>query len=286
MPWSLRRRILLTLAPLLLLLAVLGGAALVLLYRVGGRIDAILRLAERASRLRPLPEVLSALLRCQREPLAERCDETTFASEMPVHHATVAAFWMSRTETTVAQYQRCVAAGGRCRAVAFEGGSERFQRPTYPVTQVSFDDATRYCAWVGGTLPSEVQFERAARGASRRIFPWGRAFNGKLANHGRLGVDATDGTDGFVELAPVGSFPDGASPEGLLDLSGNVEEWTSSPFSASHGLPPTAERAVRGGHFAVGLPWLRAAARAAKSPDTREPTLGFRCVWAVQPLRQ
>lgn len=228
-------------------------------------------------------EVLSALVRCKREPLPERCDETTFASENPVHREHVAGFWMSRTEVTVAEYARCTAVG-RCGRAGFEGGGHRFEQPSYPVTLVSFEDARRYCAFRGGRLPTEAEFERAARGAARRQYPWGQSYHHRLANHGRLGVDATDASDGFNELSPVASFPDGATPEGIFDLAGNVAEWTADPFTRQYGSPPGSERAVRGGSFASAAPFLRGAARIGKPAETREPTLGFRCVWPVKPL--
>jgi sulfatase modifying factor 1 len=228
-------------------------------------------------------EVLSALVRCKREPLGERCDETTFASETPLHRERVAGFWMSRTEVTVAEYGRCVIRG-RCGPPGFSAGTARFQRPSYPVTLVTFDDATRYCAFRGGRLPTEAEFERAARGAARRVYPWGRSFHGKLVNHGRLGVDTTDASDGFAELSPVGSFLDGASPEGILDLAGNVAEWTADAYAPSYEAPPTSERSVRGGHFESAAPFLRGAARTSRPPETREPTLGFRCVWPLKPV--
>jgi len=230
-------------------------------------------------------EVLAALVRCKREPLPDRCDESTFASETPPHREHVAAFWMARTEVTVAEYARCVAVG-RCGPAGFEGGGQRFQRPTLPVTLVTFDDAKRYCAFRGGRLPSEAEFERAARGATRRRYPWGQSWHPKLTNHGRLGVDATDASDGFAELAPVGSFPDGATPEGILDLAGNAAEWTDAAFTPDYGSPPTGERTVRGGSFASSAAFLRGAARVGKSPETREPTLGFRCVWPTRPLSE
>jgi formylglycine-generating enzyme required for sulfatase activity len=246
----------------------------------------------RAVYLRPLTldlgsteeEALSALLRCKREPLSERCDETTFAHEVPVRRSQhVAGFWMARTEVSVAEYARCVAAG-RCAPAGYEGGAQRFQRANLPVTLVSFDDARHYCAFRAGRLPTEAEFERAARGAARRAYPWGRSFHGKLANHGRLGVDPTDASDGYAELAPVGSFPGGATPEGILDLAGNVAEWAADAFEHDDGRPINSERVVRGGHFASAAPFLRGAARAGKPPGTREPTLGFRCVWQVRPL--
>jgi formylglycine-generating enzyme required for sulfatase activity len=244
-----------------------------------------------AAYLRPLSfemgsseeEVLSALVRCKREPLPDRCDESTFENETPSHQEHVAGFWMARTEVTVAEYGRCVAAG-RCRPAAYEGGGQRFQRPSFPVTLVTFDDAQRYCAFRGGRLPTEAEFERAARGAPRRAYPWGKSYHGRLSNHGRLGVDSGDDSDGFAELAPVGSFPDGATPEGILDLAGNAAEWTSDLYTLDYGSSATGERAVRGGSFASPAAFVRGAARTGKRPETREPTLGFRCVWAVKPV--
>jgi formylglycine-generating enzyme len=230
-------------------------------------------------------EVLAALVRCKREPLPDRCDETTFASETPVHREKIAGFWMARTEVTVAEYARCVSAG-RCGPAGFEGGGQRFQRPTLPVTLVTFDDAKHYCSFRGGRLPSEAEFERAARGATRRRYPWGQTYHPKLSNHGRLGVDMTDPSDGFSELSPVGSFPDGATPEGILDLAGNAGEWTADAFTADYGSAPTGERVVRGGSFVSSAAFLRGAARVGKSPEAREPTLGFRCVWPTKPLSE
>ena len=247
-----------------------------------------------AAYLRPLTfemgsneaEVLAALVSCKREPLPDRCDETTFANEMPSHREQVKGLWMARTEVTVAEYARCVAAG-RCTRAAFEGGAVRFEQPRFPVTFVTYDDARRYCAFRGGRLPTEAEFERAARGAPRRPYPWGKAFNGKLANHGRLGVDSSDASDGFAELSPVGSFPSGATPEGILDLAGNAAEWTLDAYTADYGSPPSSgERTVRGGSFGSAAAFVRGAARAGRPPQTREPTLGFRCVWATKPLRE
>jgi formylglycine-generating enzyme len=229
-------------------------------------------------------EVLSALVRCKRETLPDRCDETTFENETPVHRERVAGFWLSRTEITVAAYERCVSAG-RCRAAPFEGGAARFAQPSLPITLVTFEDAQRFCAFRGGRLPTEAEFERAARGPARRTYPWGYGYHGKLSNHGRTGVDTSDASDGFSELAPVGSFPDGATPEGIQDLAGNVAEWTADAYAPTYGAAVSGERVVRGGSFASGAAHVRGAARVGKAPETREPTLGFRCAWSVRPRR-
>jgi formylglycine-generating enzyme required for sulfatase activity len=230
------------------------------------------------------PDLVAALVRCKREALPDRCDETTFANESPPHREHVAGFWIARNEVTVADYARCVAVG-RCAPAGYAGGAVRFERPNFPVTFVTYDDARRYCAFRGGRLPSEAEFERAARGAERRVYPWGNNWSARLANHGRLGVDTTDASDGFAELAPVGAFPNGATPEGVLDLAGNVAEWTLDPYGSTYGSPsPRGERVVRGGGFDGSAAFLRGAARAGKLPQSREPALGFRCVWAVKPL--
>jgi formylglycine-generating enzyme required for sulfatase activity len=260
-------------------------------YRETAGVTTLRSPSSQAVYLRPLAfdmgsseqEVLAALVRCKREPLADRCDESTFENETPPHRDSVAGFWMARTEVTVAQYARCVAVG-RCSPAGFEGGALRFQRSAYPVTFVTFEDAKRYCAFRGGRLPSEAEFERAARGAPRRAYPWGQSYHGKLSNHGRLGVDTTDASDGFAELAPVGSFPDGATPEGILDLAGNAAEWSADAFTPDYGSPAGSDRAVRGGSFMSSAAFVRGAARAGKASETREPTLGFRCVWPVRPL--
>ena len=126
-----------------------------------------------------------------------------------------------------------------------------------------------------------------ARRAERRaaITPGGH-YNSRLANHGRLGTDRVDPSDGFEELAPVGSFVSGRTPDGFLDLAGNVAEWTASVYSERHGLPPepgrTGERVIKGGHFARAAAWLRGAARDALDSSTRSPFVGFRCARSAE----
>jgi sulfatase modifying factor 1 len=225
-------------------------------------------------------DVIGALELCAAEPLGQRCNETTFANELPRRRVRQPSFWLDRREVTVEAYRRC-ALRGRCPPPAFEAGARRFDRPELPMTMVSAADAEAFCRARGARLPSEAEFERAARGTSGRRFPWGEIYNSRLANHGRLGLDPTDGRDGYVELAPVGSFASGRTPDGLLDLSGNVAEWTLSELEASGGTRANpasgGERFVRGGSFVTGAAFLRGAARSAVEPDTRAPFIGFRC---------
>lgn len=230
-------------------------------------------------------EVLEASASCATEPLGHRCTEHTFSNELGRRTAFQRSFWIDRTEVTVSEYARCVA-HGRCMRPGWTGGSRRFRQPDFPVTFVSFQDAESYCRFRGARLPSEAEFERAARGRLGRTYPWGNLYNARLANHGRHSVIQNDPSDGYAELAPVGSFPAGRTPDGILDLAGNVAEWVSDAYRERYDQPPPAagdvsRRVVRGGSWASGAAWMRGAARQSVDPDTRRPEIGFRCVIAA-----
>ena len=233
-------------------------------------------------------DVVDSTVLCEREPLATTCDEQTFANELTRHRVLLSGFFLDRTEVTVAEYQACVRVR-RCKAPPYELGARRFERPEFPVTLVSWDDARDFCEFRGARLPTEAEFERAARGPTGRRFPWGDLANGHLANHGRLGLDASDASDGFTELAPVRSFRAGRTPDGFLDLAGNAAEWVMDRYATQYpdqevsdptgpdAASATNARVVRGGSYESPLAWLRGAARGAFLPSERRPTLGFRC---------
>jgi formylglycine-generating enzyme required for sulfatase activity len=233
-------------------------------------------------------ELFAALVSCQREPGGQRCEAAVFADETPIHTVTLSAYWLDRTEVTVAEYDRC-ASMGRCRPLELGQGASRFDRPSYPASLVTWDEARTYCEVRGARLPTEAEFERAARGPGGRRFPWGDLYNSRAANHGRLAWDPTDANDGFSELSPVGAFPSGGTPDGFLDLAGNVGEWVSDRYAPRYPTEPvldpagpeaasaTPARVVRGGSYESAAPWLRGAARSGAEPSTRRPWIGFRC---------
>jgi formylglycine-generating enzyme required for sulfatase activity len=207
-------------------------------------------------------------------------DDAGEADERPAHRVQLGAYSIDRDEVSVARYRACVEAG-RCAAPGGKQGAD-----DAPVTWVSWRDAAAYCAFVGERLPSEAEWERAARGTDGRTYPWGDAPECTRANFGNYhGEGRCPKNPGAP--ARVGSYPAGAAPSGARDMAGNVWEWVadwydpryyarsapSNPRGPAHG----ERRVVRGGACCsmFGLP--RAANRLAFPPDYRDDDIGFRC---------
>ncbi len=160
-------------------------------------------------------------------------------------------------------------------------GSDLSGLAEHPVVQVSARDAGAFCTWYGLRLPSEEEWEFAARGRDRRRYPWGDGHpDNSDPNHSNLGYAnfgtvlccAPDASDGYLRTAPVGSYPTGASPHGLLDMAGNVWEWTSSRF------PDRPEEVVlRGGGWGNDPYCLRVSYRHGNPADIGLDMVGFRC---------
>ncbi len=217
-------------------------------------------------------------------------------NEMPQHQLDLPAFYMARIPVTVAQFQAFVNESG------YKLKDEKSLRglDNHPVVWVTWHDALAYCDWLtkqlrqwpetpaglrevlqnGGciTLPSEAEWEKAARGGDKRIYPWGGESDADYANVEETGIGGT---------SPVGAFPGGASPYGVLDMSGNVWEWTRSlkksyPYVPDDGRedPSDSWRVLRGGSWLNNAYFARAAYRYLAHPTERDHDFGFRVVAA------
>jgi formylglycine-generating enzyme required for sulfatase activity len=220
-------------------------------------------------------------------------DEDAMPDDAPLHQVTVEAFCMAKNETTVSDYDSCVKAGD-CTAPGATNNPEcntdvgRFAR--HPINCVDFMQAAHYCEKKGLRLPTEEEWEFAARGTAGRKYPWGAAeldtsrLNAcdELCMH----LIPNNGTmfqtpDGFAATAPVGSFPKGATPEGLQDMAGNVAEWTTSQACPTPGQAcAEKKRPARGGGWDM---WAFATAQGnfrggyEYDPSERLSEIGFRC---------
>ncbi len=192
------------------------------------------------------------------------------------HPVTVATFWMDRTEVTVAAYDRCVAAGACTAPAPIDGWPCNWGEPgreSHPINCVDWEMAETYCHWAGGRLPTEAEWEYAARGTDGRTYPWGNET--PSAQLCWSGIEARAGT------CPVGAFAGGNLPFGLADMAGNVWEWTSDCYRSYSGRRAAGrchDRVDRGGSWGDnGSAWFHASFRDRLAPSNRSAYLGIRC---------
>lgn len=202
-------------------------------------------------------------------------DTQCFDGERPQHAVTLAAFEIDSAEVTQAAYQACIE-GGACTAPA--ANFDPLHQGDYPVTRIDWTQAAAYCAFVRRRLPTEAEWEKAARGVGASIYPWGDgAPDCTLANYDACGQRA--------EM--VASHPTGASPFGVLNMAGNVAEWVADWFDYTYysGSPATDPkgpetgtfRVWRGGSFGSLPQDLRASFRSYAYPNVDSGNIGFRC---------
>ena len=246
-----------------------------------------------------------------------------FADASPQHTVFLNAFWIDKYEVTNSMFEKFVSAtnyktdaeGDGYGEVWRGGGSvvedsqkikgADWRHPTgpessifglenHPVVQVSWEDARSYCQWAGRRLPTEAEWEMAARGNSASYFPWGSKFNCQLGNYDdEQNIDSfilengSANCDGFARTAPVGSFSQGQSPYGLFDMSGNVWEWVADWYDKNfYSYSPSANpvgpsngtmRVYRGGSWFSEMKYLYIPFRQANPPSYRDDITGFRC---------
>jgi serine/threonine-protein kinase len=237
------------------------------------------------------------------------------SDERPVHTVYLDAFYIDKTEVTNAQFAAFVSATGYetdaeqigCGWILdgdywgciqevdwqhpFGPDTDLAGKDEHPVVQVSWNDAKAYCKWAGARLPTEAEWEKGARGTDGLMYPWGNTFDGTKLNFAdkNTNLDWSDSNwdDGYADTAPVGSYPDGASPYGALDMAGNVWEWVAdwydsgyyaaSPESNPRGPASGDYRVIRGGSWSDDVALVRAACRYGDPPDDSASYVGFRC---------
>jgi formylglycine-generating enzyme required for sulfatase activity len=212
-----------------------------------------------------------------------------YVGEVPQHTLYLPDYYIAKTPVTNAQYQTFVLATGQELPRHWEGGKPSRGREDHPVVYVSWHDAIMYCQWLARVigrpyrLPSEAEWEKAARGTDGRILPWGNKWDASRCNTRESGTGDT---------TAVGTYPQGASPYGCLDMAGNVWEWTSSlyqdyPYDPKDGrenLTAGSGRVVRGGSFGRSGDHARCTCRGIDPPDDAWNRVGFRlCVSSISP---
>jgi eukaryotic-like serine/threonine-protein kinase len=212
-------------------------------------------------------------------------DQDAESDEMPQHKVYLGAYYIDQTEVTNAMYQACVDAGACTPPDQTKSSThaDYFGNPdfdAYPVIFINWNQAVSYCHWRKARLPTEAEWEKAARGPDGRLYPWGEEVDCTRANYG--------GASGCLgDTAMVGSYPDGASPYGLLDMSGNVWEWVNdwyldiyyqdAPFKYPKGPSSGERRIARGGSWNTPASLMRGANRQYFTPSISNGYLGLRC---------
>jgi formylglycine-generating enzyme required for sulfatase activity len=208
----------------------------------------------------------------------EMGSENGGSDEMPVHTVYVDKFEIGKYEVTNRQYAQCIKAG-ICVGSAFEEGKD-----LRPVVNVTWNDAKNYCEWVGGRLPTEAQWEKAASWNDEKkiklVYPWGNDIDCSYANYGGCGVNG---------ITEVGSYESGKSPYGVYDMGGNVWEWVNDWYQSDYyatlgdnvsnpqGPSIGNSRVLRGGSWYNLDIYVRSASRYRYLPADTSNGIGFRC---------
>lgn len=207
--------------------------------------------------------------------------------ETPAHPVYVKTYFIDLKEVTQSEYDRFVKMTKREKpqVPVFEEDIAKLMGPDFPVVGIGWNDAFAYCRWAGKRLPTEAEWEKAARGEGQRLYPWGKEFTYAYSNIG--GHD-----DGFPYLSPVGSYEMGRSPYGVYDMMGNVAEWVAdtydahyyenSPFRDPPGPDTTEFKVIRGSTWRDSKLNARLTKRFSAKMWRTDATIGFRCTQDVE----
>ncbi len=197
-----------------------------------------------------------------------------YRDETPVYKVYLDDYYIDKYEVTVARYRTYIEKTGKPAPKYFNDAN--FNQDNQPVVGISWQEASDYCAWAGRRLPTESEWEKASRGPDAKIYPWGHRPDNKKANVRGL-------NDNYRYSAPVGMFPQGKSLYGLMDMSGNVWEWTDTWYQPYPGNEQKSDlygkklKVTKGGSWAANMDLARSALRGKMLPDQRQNYLGFRC---------
>jgi formylglycine-generating enzyme required for sulfatase activity len=233
---------------------------------------------------------------CEKFIKGEWCKKWAFPQIGPPHQVTLDSFYIDQYEVTNARYKACVdsktcASPQDLTSFTNESyyGNSKFDN--YPVINVDWNQAKAYCEWRGARLPTEAEWEKAARGTDERTYPWGNEDTScKRASHRQGDMDSTDFCT--KDTAEVGSYPTGASPYGVLDMGGNVSEWTAdwfaidyyatSPANNPQGPASGEKHVIRGGSWEHHAYLMSVYGRMGLPSNLFAHSQGFRCAKSAQ----
>lgn len=198
----------------------------------------------------------------------------------PEHKISVKSFYLDQYEVTNEQYLQFVKSENHAAPAGWKDGTFPSGEAKFPVTNVTWQDAADFAKWAGKRLPTEEEWEYAARGTDKRIFPWGNEFTTRNAN-----TEETSKESSRSRPLPVGSYPQGKSPFGVFDMCGNVAEWTASKFVPYPESTAVARdgRVIRGGSFERDKRFAYTYGRAVLPETKTFPSVGFRCAKDATP---
>jgi eukaryotic-like serine/threonine-protein kinase len=229
--------------------------------------------------------------------------EMAYGIEQPIHNIYLDTFYVDKYEVSIANYKLCVADGGCSKPLGIRSNSrpdyyDNSEYDNYPVINIEWDMAMAYCNWRGAELPTEAQWEKAARGVDAFTFPWGESFDGSIVNFCDKNCPfdswkSIDDDDGFGDTAPVDSYPEGVTSYGAYNMAGNVWEYVADFYSETYYAESPSENpqgptsgeyhVLRGGAWSETSDFVRTTVRVWDNPPNAYWAFGMRCVRDLNP---